>query len=159
MTVDDDDYLYLVKFKWIISDGGYAIHCMRAENRTVKLRIHRFIMGVTDSKILVDHISGDKLDNRKENLRIASNSLNRHNCKTDISKVKLGVFRGVHYRADRGTYEVKVSHNSKNVDCGRFENILDAAKAYDKAVTKLYGDDAVTNAKIIEQLYKEFFPS
>jgi hypothetical protein len=43
--------------------------------------MHRLIMGVTDQKVLIDHVDRDGLNNRRSNLRIADRSLNAHNCK------------------------------------------------------------------------------
>ena len=151
--VDDDDFVWLSKFNWILSDTGYAIHCTRADGKTLKLRLNRFVMGVTNSKDIVDHINGDKLDNRKSNLRVVSHSLNRHNTLTDINKVKIGLFRGVHYRSDRKKYEASFTHNGVKKLIGRYDDIIDAALAYDKACIAAYKDDAITNFKIVEEIY------
>lgn len=150
--VDEEDYEWLTKLRWSYN-SGYAIHCIRADRRTVKIRMHRMILGVNDARAIVDHIDGDRLNNMKSNLRIVDFSLNRHNAITDINKVKLGVFRGVHYRSDRNKYEALFTTKGRKKLLGRFEDILDAAIAYDEAAIKTYGDNAITNFKIIEELY------
>ena len=63
--VDDDDYEKYGKLKW-------NLHQKYVSNKQGLL--HRQIMGVTDVKIAVHHINGNKLDNRKENLQVMTRS-------------------------------------------------------------------------------------
>lgn len=150
---DEEDYVWLTKFKWLNDGKDYAITLFRADKRTVKIRCHRLILGVQESKLIVDHKNGDRTDNRKSNLRVASASLNSHNRHKEANRVRLGVFRGVHYIEKRNKYEVKISVNGKNKYFGKFENAIDAAIKYDEVVTGLYGNDALTNFKVIEEIY------
>ncbi len=62
-------------------------------------RIHRLIMGVTDKNIVVNHINHNGLDNRKNNLRICTNSQNICNCLT--SKNNKSGYKGVYWSKER----------------------------------------------------------
>lgn len=72
--IDFDDYPEVSKYKWCISNNGYAIS--RIDNKIVLL--HRFIMKPKKGQ-QVDHINLDIKDNRKVNLRVCTNSLNQQN--------------------------------------------------------------------------------
>lgn len=75
---------------WHMDNNGYVV------NRSSK-GLHRVIMGVTDSRKMVDHMSGQALDNRKQNLRIVTNAQNQQNRKGAASNSSTGV-RGVSFR-------------------------------------------------------------
>lgn len=74
--VDDDDYAYLSQFSWYLSTNGYTNGRKHLRVRSTidgkGVKLHRVVMGVTDPKLTVDHINGNVLDNRKENLQILS---------------------------------------------------------------------------------------
>lgn len=81
VLVDYEDYPIISQHTWNRNPGnGYIqsrLRLGRTENKTVYM--HRLIMGVSGHKTYVDHINGNKLDNRKENLRICTPSQNGHN--------------------------------------------------------------------------------
>ncbi len=73
--VDSDDYSRIMRLgPWRKCDNGYAVR--RYHKKT--LRLHRFIMGTPDG-LQTDHINGNRLDNRKSNLRIVDANINTHN--------------------------------------------------------------------------------
>lgn len=69
--VDDRDYSTLLSINWHF-DGRYA-----ANKNKKKIHMHRLIMG--DLPLDIDHINGDKLDNRRSNLRFCTRSANIRN--------------------------------------------------------------------------------
>lgn len=81
--VDDDDYDFLMQWKWCASDCSrglgtkfYAVTQIRTfEYKRKRIYMHRVIMG-EPLNLCVDHINGDSLDNRKENLRSVTVSEN-----------------------------------------------------------------------------------
>lgn len=86
--IDAEDYDLCKNHKWYLDSGGYA----RTKINGVKIRLHRFIMNPKKNE-LVDHINRDRLDCRKENMRIVTrkeNSINRglqSNNKSGVSGV------------------------------------------------------------------------
>ncbi len=62
--VDTDDYNLVTRHSWHYRDG-YAI----AKINNKEVRMHRFILQITDPETVVDHINRNRLDNRRENLR------------------------------------------------------------------------------------------
>lgn len=80
---------------------------------------------------ILDHINGNRSDNRIENLRLVSR--NQHSINKSIqSNNKLGV-KGVHYDKSRNKFCAFIKLNGKNKNLGRFDNLNDAKNAYDHA--------------------------
>lgn len=134
VILDDEDYEYLKEWKWHIDDHGYARRTASMRDDSGKrhyrvIRMHREILGIIgdDTKQLcVDHINGNRLDNRKENLRIVTyseNGSNRH-----VIKSSTGILR-VSKTGDRFLAQMTV--NKKQVYLGTYHTADDAARAVD----------------------------
>lgn len=104
-----------------------------------QLLMHRLIMGDPKGKV-VDHINRDGLDNRRENLRIVTQSINAHNA----GKMKSGTskFKGVHFESGRGKWKSTIMVNREVIFLGRFDDEESAALAYQNA-KNLYLQDSV----------------
>lgn len=97
-------------------------------------------------KLQVDHINGDRLDNRRCNLRVATyqqNSMNQH--RTAISS---SVYKGVSYRKDTNKFTAYITVNYKKINLGCFRSEQDAALAYDNAARVYFGEFANLNFKV-----------
>lgn len=100
---DAKDEELLAGYSWFIMNCGYAMARSNKKNEPEKILMHRLIMDVVNDKTAtVDHINRDKLDNRRENLRLVSRSQNvlnsdRSDSSTYITK-----------RADSGSYRVQI---------------------------------------------------
>lgn len=94
-------------------------------------------------KNAIDHINGNKLDNRIYNLREATYSQNHMNKKPD-KKNKSG-FKGVCYVKQREKWNANIYFNGKKKNLGYYNNIEDAVKAYNEAAKKYHGEFAVLN--------------
>jgi hypothetical protein len=138
--VDDEDYEYLNQWKWFYARCGYATGHVNCHSKTVYM--HRVIME-TPTGMETDHVNGDKLDNRKNNLRMCTSQQNKAN-KTKENNNTSG-YKGVTWDKSRKTWNAKIMINYKCINLGRFVNIVDAARAYDEAATKLFGNFAKTN--------------
>ena len=98
------------------------------------IELHRWILGFPEGYI--DHINHDTLDNRKENLRLVSNSQNLLNARVRVDN-KSGV-KGVCMDKYRKKWEATIKVNYKKIYLGRFEKFEDAVKARKEAEAKCY---------------------
>lgn len=95
----------------------------------------------------VDHINGNPLDNRLCNLRICTNQQNAMNQKPH--KDRLLKFKGVVLcKKNTNKFNAGISPNGKRIHLGYFSTPEAAAKAYDEAAIKYFGDFALTNAML-----------
>lgn len=77
-------------------------------------RLHRYLLGLTDNTILIDHIDRNGLNNQRKNLRIVSCSKNKRNANTyDRNKFH---FNGISFEKPKGnrTWRIKVSYSDNN---------------------------------------------
>ena len=139
--VDDDDYEHLVKKKWRLSSKGYVIGYHRIDGKKTVVAIHRSIMNPPEDMV-VDHINGNKLDNRKVNLRICTNQQNICNQIRDTSK-KASRYKGVH--RDKRKWRSKITFRGNILNLGNYDDEIEAAKAYNKAALKHHGKYAKIN--------------
>jgi hypothetical protein len=111
----------------------------------VTLTMHRIILGVTDRCQIVDHKNGNTLDNRRCNLRICTYAQNKQNARK--RKSKTSKYKGVIWVKGRKTlpWLANLRVNKKLVIIGRFNDEVEAAKAYDVAAIERYGEFACPN--------------
>ena len=144
--VDDDMYDYLNQWKWYANNLNgkfYAVRNLRINKKYVKsILMHRFIMS-TNKGLVVDHLNGDTLDNRKCNLRNCTHGENLKNQKISIKNTS--GYKGVSWNKNHKSYEAKINNNNITIQIGNFKNIIDAARAYNEAAVKYHGEFANLN--------------
>jgi hypothetical protein len=138
--VDDEDYKFLIQWKWNFSSTGYAARNGGTYKKRKNIKMHRLIMRAT-SGMEVDHINGNRLDNRRCNLRICTRSQNH--CNVGLSSRNTSGFKGIVF--DYKTWNAKITKNGKRIHLGCFKNKEDAARAYDRAAKELFGEFAKLN--------------
>lgn len=151
--VDVEDYERINKYKWHYN-SGYAVRQIRVEpsdgykNRQKKLFMHRVILNIKVSYKYeeIDHINGNSIDNRKENLRAVEHKQNCQNRK--IQSNNKSKYKGVHLQKDCKRYRADISVNSKQVYLGMYETAVQAAIVYNVAAIKYYGKYAKLNRYI-----------
>jgi hypothetical protein len=104
--------------------------------------MHREIMNPTDDRF-VDHRNCDSLDNRRANLRFATRAENMRNRRK--KKNTTSQFVGVNFYKPSKKWDSRITHQGKRIKLGRFVSEIDAAKAYDEAAKKYYGEFARLN--------------
>lgn len=120
---------WVEKYKWHKTNSGYA--AARINGRLITL--HRFILE-EPSGGEVDHINRNKLDNRRENLRIVDHSTNSFN--TDLRSTNTSGYRGVSYHKAAKKYAAYITCSGKRQHLGLYLAPEDAYKAYLKARNK-----------------------
>lgn len=133
--VDDDDYEWLSQWKWCMS-GQYAA----SRTSGVHVYMHRLIMSASPG-VGVDHINGEHFDNRRCNLRFATQRENSRNQK----RHKRDGYKGVHWRKDTRKWQAQIMVDYKTVNLGCYTNEEIAATAYDVAARIFFGAFAKTN--------------
>lgn len=144
--VDDEDFEKLSRYKWWAlpaKDRAYAGRTIYLGNgKTHSVFMHREIMGAV-GKEEVDHRDGDGLNNQRNNLRICTHAENLWNQK--LSRSNKSGFKGVSWNKEMHKWTVILRVNGKQVYLGLFEDVIEAALAYDEAAQKYYGEFARTN--------------
>jgi hypothetical protein len=142
VLVDDEDYPILSQWNWCcVSNNKKYVKTNFSENGKQKpVYMHRFIMQAPKG-MDVDHINGNPLDNRKENLRVCTHSENKRNTKK--FKNNTTGYKGVSIKKDK--FQVKISHDYKQVHIGLFNTVEEAVKAYNEAALKYHGEFARLN--------------
>lgn len=145
--VDDEIYDLLNQWKWRKNSCGYASRMGDRKHkggkviRTIQF-MHRLIMG-NPLGAQIDHINGQKLDNRRSNLRFADQHINNGN--RMISRTNTSGFKGVHLDRASGKWQAQIKHGHKCKYLGKYANKEDAARAYDKAAIEYFGPLTWTN--------------
>ena len=109
--------------------------------------LHRFIMDAPDG-VVVDHINLDKLDNRRENLRVCSafeNSRNIGKRRPAEGSAHTSDFKGVHWCKSTLKFRAYLYRAGERHFLGVYSDQVDAARAYDDAAKRLFGSFARLN--------------
>lgn len=147
VLINQEDFYLLSQYKWRIFKGTstfYVIaHTPMIKDKRKTIRLHNEILKIN----FVDHKNGNGLDNRRENLRASNHTLNaqnRHKLRPNKQSKYKGVIRNKQVLT-KITWIARIKVNGKQIHLGSFNNELDAAKAYNKAALKYFGEYASLN--------------
>jgi len=135
--VDDEDYEWLNQWKWHYTHYGYAA---RRSERHVIVLLHRLVLCAPKGSE-VDHANGDRLDNRRVNLRFCTRSQNNANKRLTWGRSK---YKGV-WLQQPGRWVSEAKKDGVKHRMGTYDTEEDAARAYDEAAKKLFGEFARLN--------------
>lgn len=142
ILVDDEDFSRVDKYYWYLDDNGYVR--THTANNLPSVYLNRFIKNCTNPAIHVDHRDRDKLNNQKDNLRLANYSSNNRNKET--SSRNTSGYKGVHYCKREKKYQARIYLGNKRKSLGYYHTAEEAAMVYDKAARKYFGEFAVLNS-------------
>jgi hypothetical protein len=126
--------------------SGY--HAYASTGNRPAIPMHRMLLDAPKG-FFVDHINGDGLDNRRENLRLCTRSENAQNQKTQ-HRPKTSKYKGVN-KLKYGGWLVRIGlHENgkrvrKSIGCFPKDKEIEAAKAYDEAAVRYFGEFARLN--------------
>ena len=143
--VDDDDYEELDRFKWRLMEKRQAFYVVRdfhQKNLHRLIYMHREIMNCPGG-LEVDHIDGNGLNNRKQNLRVCTRQQNAMNMKRHTDSTS--AYKGVHRNKRDGNWCAQIMVNGKKKHLGYYNEIEVAARVYNRAAEKIHGDFANLN--------------
>lgn len=152
--IDAEDTERVLKYQWHACHrppNWYA--ATSAERRRGRvIYLHRLITNAKKGEH-VDHINGDGLDCRRENLRICTNAENRRNMRVQRGESR---FKGVARCRTSATrvWEAYIWFNNRKIALGNYETESEAARAYNAAALKYHRDFACLN-EIPEHTYEE----
>lgn len=136
--VDDEDFDYLSQWKWYFHGHAPA-------TGTPKQFMHHKLLQPLPG-FIVDHINRDSLDNRKANLRIATqadNTRNRSKSQIVAGRLTTSRYKGV-ARGNR-KWVAYIGHAGRRKHLGTFATESEAAEAYDTAAVLYFGEFACLN--------------
>lgn len=149
---DKQDYELIKNHCWRVNTSGYILSVR--DDHTIMF--HRLILGMYDSSeydnLDVDHINGDKTDNRRKNLRIVTRSQNNMNRKLQSNNTS-GV-TGVSLNTKNNKWVAQIELHGKHIHLGEFDNFEDAVNARIKGEEKYFGEYSFRNSRRIYNEYK-----
>lgn len=148
VLIDDEDAERVMRHTWHVT---YCYRCGHAilknvrtdvikNNKKTGLLLHKLLMPRVS---VIDHIDGNPLNNKKNNLRACSNSENIKNVGKYTNNTS--GFKGVSWHAHVKKFHAQIGNNKQKIHLGYFDLAKDAAKAYNDAALKYHGEFARLN--------------
>ncbi|MCK5611537.1 HNH endonuclease [Candidatus Pacearchaeota archaeon] len=143
--VDDEDYDWLMQWKWHAAKSNKAHNTFYAvwESKDGAVSMHRRILGKAVKGLKSDHRDRNGLNNQRYNLRICTHAENMRNRRIQCNN-KSG-YKGVSWNRREKKWLAQIKFNGKTIYLGRYFCLIKAAEAYDAAAEKYYGEFARLN--------------
>lgn len=146
VIVDDADYEKVRGLKWHASKMGKGFYVCRnvcIGGKQAKIRLHRVITNCPPG-LEVNHINGDGLDNRRENLQTCTPQQQQFAFRRK-KKGASSEYRGVSWHKPGKRWCANIRYNDKLIYLGLFDVEADAARTYDAKAIELFGEFACPN--------------
>jgi len=148
VIVDYEDKDILEQYSWRLWSSDryhtcYVTACYKEEGIKRNKRLHRIIMNPPDNMV-IDHINGNGLDNRKSNLRITTQAKNNRNARKR-KNAKTSEYKGVHFCSTFNKWKAQIQINKKKISLGYHLTELEAAEAYNQGCIKFHGNYGILN--------------
>lgn len=142
--IDDTD-AHILNFRWYLrkyemktTNLKYSLSCIEGK----QISMHTFLLGKPDKGYVIDHINNNGLDNRRQNIRIVSRSINSQNKKKIITDTTTSRYKGVSQQNNKWL----AAYSATKI--GLFDNEIDAAKAYDEYALLTTQGQAICNGLV-----------
>ena len=143
-AVIDDEDSDLAEFKWFTQkskNNFYATRTPRIDGVKYNLRMHRLIFARKIGRELlqyeiIDHIDGNGLNNRRSNLRLATNSQNAMNQRRQAGRK----YKGVSKEKTRNKWRAQITIGRKKIHIGCYDSQDEAYRAYCEKAKELFGE-------------------
>ena len=132
--VDNEDYDEFAKHTWRVTNSGYACRTLK---HPVSVYMHKVILGAKPNE-QGDHINGDRLDNRRRNLRLATNQQNL--CNRGKQRNNTSGFKGVYWHKSCQKWGASIKLNGTKIHLGLFDGKEIAHAAYCGAAKMYHGE-------------------
>ena len=133
-TVDDEDFEKVSRFQWVADVRDRIVYVARVSKKGEPKRLHELIL-VAPPGLVVDHIDGNGLNNRRSNLRVVTNSVNIHN-RHGLSRRNTSSFTGVGRHVIHGKWDglwySRIMINRKSKSLGYYKTLGEAVEARKK---------------------------
>lgn len=143
-VIDAEDVPLVEGFFWQGKLSRHNVYAIRFEQHGQKRKLvcmHRAIAGAPDGT-LVDHINGNGLDNRRANLRLATNAENTRNQRRN--RRNTSGYKGVTWHKATGKWRAQIQVNGRRKHLGCFDRSVEAYSAYCEAALRFHGEHART---------------
>lgn len=152
LIIDLEDLERVKKYSWYplkhtakyTSVQGSSSKTVNGVKKSFTFRLHRYLLNITDSSILIDHEDRNPLNNRRSNLRTCSRSQSSWNTGL-FSSNKSSKYKGVTFNKSRQKWVAQMTINNTQKGLGYFRSEIEAAEAYNKAVMKHRDSFAFSN--------------
>lgn len=140
ILMDQSDWFIFNKFRHRVSrfSGGYLQLRWWKDGKDCSALFHRLLLGAKSGQV-VDHINGNRLDNRRSNLRLCSQKQNVQNQRKRRSDNTSG-YKGVRFH--QNLWYALVHKDGKQISSKGFKDKLDAVRAYNEMAKRYYGEFA-----------------
>lgn len=140
--IDAEDAPLVAGRPWKLHDDGYAQSRLPGPGDSSSIYMHHLMVPVSDG-LTVDHENGNRLDNRRANLRAATRAQQQYNRGRGCNNTS--GFKGVSFHRKTGRWRATIQLDGRHRHLGLFDDAETAARAYDDAALAAWGEWARTN--------------